>query len=426
MLLMAEHPKDDRGSRRRRLNRRLFLAALGLGAAAAARTYWPKQGLLNPCGPAVPGDAAARAIIARAWEGIEPSRMWDCHVHLLGEGDGESGAWSNPRTDSLLSPMDYLRRLFSLNAGCVHDAPGRMDQAFVERMLELVDAMPAGPKLMLLAFDWYRGEDGQPVRERSSIFIPNAYAERLARENPRHFEWIASIHPYRSDCVEALERAVGGGARAVKWLPASQGIDPASSRCDRFYEALARLGVPLLTHAGGELALGTPGGDALGNPLRVRRALEHGVRVIVAHCASYGDDRDLDQGPNGRVLPSFELFSRLMADARYDRLLYADISSITQVHRARRLKAILERADWHSRLLNGSDYPLPGVMPVYSVERIADLGLLDPGIVPALQAVRGGNPLLFDFALKRSLRWNGRQLPHGVFETRAFFERARA
>jgi uncharacterized protein len=424
---MGEHPESEQGRRRRRLNRRLFLAtALGLGAAAAARTYWPEQGLMNPCGHALPADAAARAIIAGAWEGIDPTRTWDCHVHLLGEGDGGSGAWGNPRMDSLLSPLDYARRLFYLNAGCVQDAPGRVDASFVERMLELVEAMPAGPKLMLLAFDWYHGADGQADRLRSTLYIPDAYAERLAREHPRHFEWIASIHPYRGDCVEALERAVGGGARAVKWLPAAQGIDPASSRCDRFYEALARLRVPLLTHAGGELALGTPAGDALGNPLRVRRALEHEVRVILAHCATYGEDRDLDQGPNGRVVASFELFSRLMDDARYERLLYADISSITQVHRARRLKAILEHTEWHPRLLNGSDYPLPGVMPVYSAARIADLGLLDPGIIPVLQAVRAANPLLFDFVLKRSVRWNGRQLPRGVFETRTFFERAPA
>ncbi len=35
-----------------------------------------------------------------------------------------------------------------------------------------------------------------------------------------------------------------------------------------------------------------------------------------------------------------------------------------------------------------------------------------------------GNPLLFDFVLKRHLRSNGRALAKNVFETRPFFESA--
>ena len=54
---------------------------------------------------------------------------------------------------------------------------------------------------------------------------------------PRDFEWVASIHPYRTDALEALEQAKRDGARAVKWLPSAMGIDPASPRCDRFYRA---------------------------------------------------------------------------------------------------------------------------------------------------------------------------------------------
>ena len=63
------------------------------------------------------------------------------------------------------------------------------------------------------------------------------------------------------------------------------GIDPASSKCDRFYQAAARLDLPIIAHAGRELAV--HGGDAqhFGNPLRLRRAMEQGVRVVVAHCA---------------------------------------------------------------------------------------------------------------------------------------------
>ena len=78
--------------------------------------------------------------------------------------------------------------------------------------------------------------------------IPDAYARDVARKHPEYFEWAASIHPYRKDAIEALEQA-RDGARAVKWLPSAMGIDPASPKCDRFYEALSKNHIPLIAHA---------------------------------------------------------------------------------------------------------------------------------------------------------------------------------
>jgi mannonate dehydratase len=199
-------------------------------------------------------------------------------------------------------------------------------------------------------------------------------------------------------------------------------MDPGSPLCDRFYAAAARLGLPLISHAGLERAvLGTDIQD-YGNALRLRRALDAGVRVVVAHCASMGQDRDLDRGANGPPVDSFELFARLMDEPRYAKLLHGDLSALTQVNRASgTLARVLRREDWHARLLNGSDYPLPGLMPIFSVEFIVSLGLLDAAAAPVLTEIRAHNPLLFDFVLKRSLRLKGRGLPGEVFETRPFF-----
>ncbi|HEY8554984.1 MAG TPA: hypothetical protein VIL43_10645, partial [Burkholderiales bacterium] len=159
-----------------------------------------------------------------------------------------------------------------------------------------------------------------------------------------------------------------------------------------------------------------------GNPLRLRRALDAGVRVVVAHCASVGSDVDLDAGPNGPARSSFELFARLMDEPRYHGLLYGDVSAVTQVNRsATVLQRLIERTDWHARLLNGSDYPLPGVMPLVSVRRLIDRGLLEAAAAPVLKAIRGYNPLLFDFVLKRNLRAGGKAFAPSVFHTRDFF-----
>jgi mannonate dehydratase len=88
------------------------------------------------------------------------------------------------------------------------------------------------------------------------------------------------------------------------------------------------------------------------------------------------------------------------------------------------LAKVIERGDWHARLLNGSDYPLPGVMPVFSVDYLVSLKLVEESAAPVLKEIRSHNPLLFDFVLKRHLRSNGKALSSGVFETRSFFETA--
>ena len=404
--------------------RRLIYAgvAAGLGAAAAWR-WWPEQGWMNPCLGRLPPHLANHELVQAAWAGVDPAQVWDCHAHLVGTGDAGSGIWVNPRMESWLHPVQNAQRLFYLNAGCAGNKAGHVDESYVERMRNLLDDMRPGVKMMLLAFDYNYRDDATLAREASSFYTPNEYAQRIARAFPGHFEWIASIHPYRQDAVTALEKAVGDGARAVKWLPAAMGIDPASPLCDPFYAALARLDMPLLSHAGIERAVETAA-EGLNNPLKLRRALERGVRVLVAHCASTGEDRDIDRGDNGPVVGSFTLFTRLMDEPAHAGRLFGDLSAMPQVNRSSAaLASVIERTDWHPRLINGSDYPLPGIMPLYSVVEMVERKLINPGVAPVLTAIRRHNPLLFDFVLKRHLQSGGKRFAASVFATKPFFTR---
>jgi mannonate dehydratase len=362
--------------------------------------------------------------VRSAWAGLDPAKVWDSHAHLVGTGDSGGGVFVNPATGSLLNPGQYARRLFFLNAGCAHEARGSVDDAYVERLHNLIDGMRPGMKALLFAFERAHDERGEPDMEGTMIYVPDAYARDVARKHPQYFEWAASIHPYREDAVERVRKAKSDGARAIKWLPSAMGIDPAAPRCDAFYEELRRADLPLISHAGLERAVLGRETQDFGNPLRLRRALEHGVRVVVAHCASMGEDRDIDAGPNGPLLHSFALFTRMMEEARYEKLLFADISAMTQINRAGpALKRVIEEEGWHPRLLNGSDYPLPGVMPVFSVDYLVSLGLLGAAAAPVLKEIRTHNPLLFDFVLKRHLRSGAKSLARSVFETRMFFMR---
>jgi uncharacterized protein len=427
------------------MNRRqalMHVAALAATGATPtfAQPIISEQGLRNPCLADLPNRLATHPLVRAAWEGIDVAQMWDAHAHLVGTGDSGSGITVNPEMYRILNARQYVQRMFYMNAGCVNSDPGKIDQSYIDRMLNLQRGMaataqlaakptpspnaqkPTVPKLMLFAFDKFYDPAGKAVEERTSFHVPNAHAMAIAKKHPAHFEWVASIHPYRADALEALETAVQGGARAVKWLPAAMSMDPSDAKCDKFYEAMARHKLPLITHAGEEKAVHGGNTQAFGNPLKLRRPLDAGVRVIVAHCASSGSDIDLDAGPNGPSLASFALFTRLMDDPKYGANLGADISAVTQLNRAGVvLKTLLERTDWHSRLVNGSDYPLPGVMPLFSVDFLVELQVLPVAHAPVITELRKYNPLLFDFVLKRSLTWQGKRLSKGIFETRNRF-----
>lgn len=398
--------------------RRFLLGAAGASLALAGCDLALREGLFNACHATLPDALARHPLVTAAWRGLDPARVVDVHCHLFGNGDSGRGPWVNPAMASVLSPARYVQRLFYLNAGCVHDHPGRVDESVVDRLLNQAAGLPAGVRLLLLAFDWARDAHGAPVREASTFHVPDAYAAAVARAHPRAFAWAASIHPHDPAALARVEQAKADGALAVKWLPPAQRIDPASPRCDAFYDALARLALPLITHAGDERAV-RGHDEALGNPLRLRRALDRGVKVIVAHCASLGLAQDTDRGTGGPRVPAFDLYARLMdAPAHRGRLL-GDLSAVTLGNRGEEVVAtLLERGDWHDRLVNGSDYPLPGVLPLVALDAFVRRGLLDADAVPVLRAVRDHNAILFDVVLKRALARDGRRFAPSVFETR--------
>ena len=401
------------------MNRRQFLlgtAALGFSASAyAGIRYWPEQGFTNPCLNGLPDDIKQHRLMRQIWAGINPQNVWDSHVHLVGVGDS-SGIWFNPNMDSYWHPILKVQKNYYMNGSCAVE--GNVDNSTVQRMASLSSEMPAGFKLMLFAFDWFHDENGTPVKDRSVFHIPNDYAAKVASKYSQYFEWVCSIHPYRADAVTALDAAVAAGARAIKWLPQGMGIDPASPKCDAFYAACKQHNMPIICHTGRESAV-QGGNQDDANPLKLRRALDAGVRVVLAHCASDGEDIDYDN--DNKKVPSFELFLRLMDTPAYQNLLFGEISAITLFNHSWTIAPLLQRADLHSRLLNGSDYPLPAILPLISLKQLVDKNLLASEHVDFLKSLRIHNPILFDFALKRLISFEGKSFPATVFETRHFF-----
>ena len=404
------------------MNRRRFLAAaatLALGGCDVS----VRDGLYNDCRGALPARLRDHPLVAAAWHDLDATRVVDAHCHLVGIGDGNPEAWIHPQMTNLLYPMRTVQRHFYFNATCVDDR-SPVDAGVVEQLVRQCREMRTGFRALLLAFDWARDAQGMPDESLSTFRVSDDYAARVAAQFPEHFAWAASIHPFDPAALDRLDRAAARGAWAIKWLPSAQNIDPADPRCDRFYARLAALRLPLITHGGAERAVHSAL-EEFDNPLRLRRPLDAGVRVFVAHCASLGEGKDLD-APGTPPRSNFELFTRLMEEPRYRNNLAGDISAITQANRMDECAALLERTEWHDRLVNGSDYPLPGVVPIVSLPALAQKGLIAASAVPVLRDLRHHNVLLFDFVLKRALSSHGKRFAPAVFETRRWFPDASA
>ncbi|MDP6763461.1 MAG: amidohydrolase family protein [Planctomycetota bacterium] len=349
---------------------------------------------------------AARALLDDAFEGVDPARLVDVHAHLAGIGTDGSGCEVNPRMRSWLHPVERTRFEFYLSSAGVTDL-ARADRQVAERLTALAAHATPPIRVCLLAFDRHYDPDGTVDPEATEFHVPNEWVWEVAGARPDLFVPAISVHPYRTDALTELDRWGERGVRLVKWLPNAMGIDPSSERCDAYYERLRRWDMTLLSHTGVEMAVESTDDQRLGNPLLLRRALDAGVRVIAAHCATLGTDVDLDHPERPRA-SSFDLFLRMMDEERYEGLLFGELSATILVNRpADRLRTLIERDDLHARLMFGSDYPMPAMNVLVHTGSFVRRGMLSAAEADALGELYEVNPLLFDFALKRTLHLPG-------------------
>lgn len=359
--------------------------------------------------------AKAGDLIKRSFDDIDPARLVDYHTHVAGIGKG-TDAFVNPKMLAWRHPLHRLKFKVYLSAGAVTDVDNA-DAQIVERLVRLITNIDGYGKHRLLAFDRNYDRDGTANLAKTEFYVSNDYIFTLANQHPDCFEPVISVNPYRDDALVELERGAKRGVQMVKWLPNAMGIDPADELCDPFYQKMKELGLVLLSHGGEEKAVEAEEDQRLGNPLLLRRALDHGVKVIVAHCAGLGDNEDLDS-PERKRVPNFDLFLRLMDEKRYEGILFADISAMTQYNRTGRpLTTILQREDLHERLVNGSDYPLPAINVLIRTRTLHKQGYITPEQRLCLNEIYDYNPLLFDFVLKRTIKVPGteQRLPASIF-----------
>ncbi len=328
--------------------------------------------------------ASAGIPVANETEGAVPvkdaSTIIDLHCHTAGIGAGGSGCFVSPSLRRNYRYRWFLRAFGVTEGEILRQGDGLVTERLSGRVGESRQVAAA----VLLAMDGVVDGRGALDEGRTELYIPNRFLARECRRLP-NLLFGASVNPLRPDALDRLDEAAADGALLLKWLPSIQGFDPADRRLVPFYRRLHELGLPLLTHTGNEESF-TRTDNSLADPLRLRTALDEGVTVIAAHCASNG--RNGGQRNLERLLPLLASYPNL----------YADISALTQANRLGHLQRVLRHTELHKRLLYGSDMPLIAT------------GLTSPwfqlGRVPFAEARRLAaivNPWDRDVELKRAL-----------------------
>jgi uncharacterized protein len=303
----------------------------------------------------------------------QPAKI-DLHVHLAGTGCNHSGCWISPRFQRRYT-FRALRWLYRIgSAQMVRSA----DRDWVARVAALVQ----GSELdyaVVLGFDAvYAPETGQIDIARSQLMVPEKWVFRVCRETPGLLPG-PSINPYRAGAVADLERAIENKAVLLKWLPAAQAIDPCDTRLGTFYQVMARAGLPLLVHMGGERTF-TSIAPEFNDLSRLRFPLEQGVKVICAHSAT-----PLLLGGEPNQLTTLEAML-----GQYPHL-WVDNSGLCNPSRFIHLPYLARHPVIEARTLHGSDWPVP---------TSASLFLPRMGTQKTLEIARVKNALQRDIEIK--------------------------
>ena len=263
----------------------------------------------------------------------------DMHVHVVGNGTGGTGCWL--RVTGWHRPLAAMMlRHIGLPGGAM---TGELDRLYVERLLELVRGSSLSAAV-ILAQDEVHDESGRVMTGVGSFYVPNDYVLNLSREH-QEFLPAVSIHPARPDALEELERCLAAGAVMMKCLPNCQNINCNDRRFTKFWERMAEAKLPLLAHTGGEHTLPVVRPE-YADPRGLTLPLECGVTVIAAHSGTKSGLFDPEY---------FHVFAEM---TRQFPNLYGDTSAFNVPVRGRHIAACL-REPLASRLVHGSDYPVP-------------------------------------------------------------------
>ncbi|MHC4401572.1 MAG: amidohydrolase family protein [Planctomycetota bacterium] len=298
----------------------------------------------------------------------------DIHVHLAGNGDAGSGCRLSTRFADRVVFKVLMRRMR------VWERAQTFDEGYVLAVAELLRDSSLD-KGAVMGLDAVYHRNGKPDWRNTHVYVPNDYVFEVVSRYPDVMVPCVSVNPDRADAIDELERCVEKGARGLKLLGPSQGIDLADKRHTEFFLRCAERNVVLIIHTGCEHTIPVLD-NRLGHPGKLELALDQGCTVVACHCAT-----NLPW-ENPKTLPEYLKLLRKYPN------LWGDTAGLSWLVRSGDFRRLRRDDLAVERLVHGSDFPVPP----HALPFLPDIGLANLRRVRRIQ-----NPLTKDLALKTAL-----------------------
>ena len=208
---------------------------------------------------------------------------------------------------------------------------------------------------MVFGVDAKFDESGNLVHKDKTVCASNEEVFAFYEQNPNEVVPFFSVNPNRKDALNLIEKYHKMGFKGGKLLHSYWETDLNDKRYEPYFRLLSELGLPLVIHVGDENSLAS--NKALESIEQLKSPLNLGCRIVCAHMGASSDgvlsmfSRDPEKlGAN---------YLTLLRWLREFDGLYADVSALLCINKARILPHLKTQTQIHDKILFGTDFPVP-------------------------------------------------------------------
>ncbi len=210
-------------------------------------------------------------------------------------------------------------------------------------------------KSVVFGVDAKFDESGNLVHKDKTVCASNEEVFAFYEQNPNEVVPFFSVNPNRKDALNLIEKYHKMGFKGGKLLHSYWETDLNDKRYEPYFRLLSELGLPLVIHVGDENSLAS--NKALESIEQLKSPLNLGCRIVCAHMGASSDGplTALSRDPEKFGANYFTLLGWLR---EFDGL-YADVSALLCINKARILPHLKTQTQIHDKILFGTDFPVP-------------------------------------------------------------------
>ena len=210
-------------------------------------------------------------------------------------------------------------------------------------------------KSVVFGVDAKFDDSGNLVHKDKTVCASNEEVFAFYEQNPNEVVPFFSVNPNRKDALNLIEKYHKMGFKGGKLLHSYWETDLNDKRYEPYFRLLSELRLPLVIHVGDENSLAS--NKALESIEQLKSPLNLGCRIVCAHMGASSDGAftALSRDPEKFGANYFTLLGWLR---EFDGL-YADVSALLCINKARILPHLKTQTQIHDKILFGTDFPVP-------------------------------------------------------------------